>query len=178
MDIFQNLPLDEGGICEYIGSERRLFCFFFIYRISWFLFLFLFLSLLSSRDAVILLAHRNVLRKVRVSKEDDRAARSPFSRASFKISMKSQFYHHNSFTSTSLIFFNVFLFYFTLLLFFFFLLFSLFPRYFFLARSRARFACLWKVILSVLSTFLIQSRTRGIARSSHGIKYATERVDC
>lgn len=117
-------------------------------------------------------------------KKDDRAARSPVSSRGFEISMKSQFYHSSRFTSP---FFNLIVYicvcicvcmYFSLL--FFFSLFLLFPRYFFLAQSRARFACRRSEVTTYSVTltsceFFVQSRTREIARSSHGIKYATER---
>ena len=113
-----------------------------------------------------------------VSKEDDRAARSPDQSRYFQnlyeitvLPPQFSFYLH---------LFNLFL-RVSVSSFFSFLLLWLFLRYFFLARSRARFACRSSEVIlrpAVLSTFLVQSRTREIARSSHGIKYATERVDC
>jgi len=96
-------------------------------------------------------------------------------------SMKSQFYHSSRFTSP---FFNLIVCVCVYVcVYVYFLLFLLFPWYFFLAQSRATvyLSQIWGdypfVNACLMIFFFVQSRTREIARSSHGIKYTTERAD-
>lgn len=115
-------------------------------------------------------------------KEDDRAVRSPVSHTIFiGISMKSQFYHSSRFTSPSSNSFLKFLFLLFSLLFFLLFSFLSLSAIFFSSRDRAHGSpvATFKVTFcsAVSSTISVQSRTREIARRSHGIKYATERVD-
>lgn len=132
-----------------------------------------------------------LLRKVRVSKRGRSRCAIPGQSLTIflGISMKSQFYHSSRFTSPSsrslppsfLSYISALRFY--VYVFLFFVIFvPLSFRDIFSSRDRAHgsSAAIPKSWLPVPlynpSTISVQSRTREIARSSHGIKYATERV--
>lgn len=89
----------------------------------------------SLKGLVILLVVGNALRKVCVSKKNDRTVRSQVSHAGFRLSMKSQFYHSSRFTSP---FFNLIVY--VCVCVFFYSSFS-FRDIFFLRNRAQRFAC-------------------------------------
>lgn len=187
LDVLRASPSRRGGERERmnrIGETtfpflfyHRISCFCSSFPYSVFIFCYFLRGLSSSRSSEMLLYER-----YRVSKGDDRAARSPVGRCLYNLgnSIKSQFYHNSRFISSSVFFF-------------FWLLFSLFvsrafPLYAFLSRPSPSFrdiSFLCAVArthgssvresdtpyVRVSITIYVQSRRREIARSSYGIKF-------
>lgn len=148
LDVLRASPSRRGGERERmnrIGETtfpflfyHRISCFCSSFPYSVFIFCYFLRGLSSSRSSEMLLYER-----YRVSKGDDRAARSPVGRCLYNLgnSIKSQFYHNSRFISSSVFFFLVTFFSFRLArvsaLRFSLPSFSLFPRYFLPLRCRA-----------------------------------------
>lgn len=118
MDIFQHLPLNEGGYVSKSDRRDDFSDIFFFHRMNWFISIFFFFFLRETPLFFLfteMLYERYAYQKRMIALHDLRSVRP-----SFKISMKSQFYHHNPRVYLNFFnFFNVFLFYFIFIFIFF-----------------------------------------------------------